>query len=204
MNGPHPPRTVPPSGRAFADSLGRPGGPVWAGAAAIATIVTLAAGPSISRAEATAVSPSGFTARFHVDLKAPPDKAYEAIGHPERWWNPEHTYSHDASHLSMGLQAGDCFCERWAGGSVAHGHVILSLRDSVVRIDAAFGPLQGLGAKGLLTFALKPAGTGTSMDVTYRVSGAPDAGLDKLATVVDGVIGEQVGRLGRLVDTGAP
>jgi hypothetical protein len=40
--------------------------------------------------------------------------------------------------------------------------------------------------------------------LTYRVSGPSDAGLDKLAPVVDRVIGEQYKRLKSLAETGKP
>ena len=38
--------------------------------------------------------------------------------------------------------------------------------------------------------------------MTYRVAGGAEAGLDKLAPVVDGVIGEQFKRLKTLIETG--
>ena len=44
----------------------------------------------------------------------------------------------------------------------------------------------------------------TWLRVTYRVAGAPEAGLDKLAPAVDQVIGEQVRRLKAFIETGKP
>jgi hypothetical protein len=44
----------------------------------------------------------------------------------------------------------------------------------------------------------------TQLNVTYRVAGAADGGLEKWAGPVDRVIGEQVGRLAAYVDTGKP
>ncbi len=175
-------------------------------ALALAAMGSLLAATPAAHAEPTGVGPTGFTVSFHHELKAPPAQAFEQVGHVERWWNAEHSWSGNAANLSMGLQAGNCFWERWAGGSVEHGRVIMVMKDSLVRIDAALGPLQGLAVKGILTIALKPLDGGrTAMDVTYRVSGgSPDAGLEKLAPAVDGVIGEQAARLARLVDTGRP
>lgn len=64
---------------------------------------------------------------------------------------------------------------------MVHGRVIRWERDRLLVIDAALGPLQALAVNGVLTFALEPAGTGTKLTVTYRVSGDPSAALDKLA-----------------------
>jgi hypothetical protein len=57
---------------------------------------------------------------------------------------------------------------------------------------------------GALTWALNGEGEGTKLVVTYRVSGDSLHALDKFAPVVDGVIGEQAGRLKKFVETGAP
>jgi uncharacterized protein YndB with AHSA1/START domain len=173
-------------------------------AAAAALALAAAALPFAARAEPTAVTATGFVAKFHHELKSPPGPLFEAIGHVERWWSAEHTYSSDAANLSMGLEAGNCFCERWAGGSVQHGRVVLVMRDRYVRIDGAFGPLQSLAVNAVLTFTIKAVDGHAVLDATYRVGGPPDAGLDKLAPAVDGVIGEQVGRLVKLVDDGKP
>jgi len=172
----------------------------------VAAFALALCGAAVSTAFAATsdVSPAGFVASFHHELKAPPARVFEALGHVERWWNPEHSYSNDASHLSMPLEAGACFCERWDAGAVEHGRVILVMRDRFVRVDGAFGPLQALGAKGILTFAIKAVDGHAVLDATYRVSGSPAAALDKMAAPVDGVIGEQVQRLVSLVETGHP
>jgi hypothetical protein len=100
--------------------------------------------------------------------------------------------------------AGGCFCERWPPNSVKHGEVIFSEQDSALRLRAALGPLQERAVDGILTFALKPVDGKTGVVVTYRVAGAPEAELAALAAPVDRVIGEQVARLARYVETGRP
>jgi uncharacterized protein YndB with AHSA1/START domain len=174
-------------------------------AAAAAALALAAAGlPFSAHAEPTAVSATGFVATFHHALKSPPARVFDALGHVERWWNPEHSYSGDAANLSLGLEAGACFCERWAGGSVQHGRVVMAMRDRQLRIDGAFGPLQSLAVNAVLTFTIKAVDGHAVLDTTYRVGGPPDAGLDKLAPAVDAMIGEQVGRLVKAVDAGLP
>lgn len=185
-----------------ASSMGRTRGPGRAKATALALALCAATGGAV--AATSDVSATGFVASFRQEVKAPPARVFEAMGHIERWWNPAHTYSGDASHLSMPLEAGACFCERWDDGAVMHGRVVMVMRDRVVRVDGAFGPLQALGATGILTLALKVVDGRTVLEASYRVGGPPSAGLDALAPAVDGVIGEQVKRLVSVVETGGP
>ena len=70
-----------------------------------------------------------------------------------------------------------------------------------------FGPLQDLAVVGVLTI-VTASGVGAEADqqflrMTYRVAGGADAGLDKLAPAVNGVIGEQFKRLKSLIETGS-
>src|SRR5262249_6153526 len=59
------------------------------------------------------VMPNGFLVQFDVSVNAPPAKVYEAlVGQIGSWWNPEHTYSHDAKNLSIDARPGVCFCEK--------------------------------------------------------------------------------------------
>lgn len=155
-------------------------------------------------AEVVEVSPTGFTSTFRFDVKAPPARVFDAFGHIERWWNPEHSYSGVASNLSMPLEAGACFCEYWDGGSVRHGVVVMVIGNRLVRVDAALGPLQGLAVNGVLTLGVKGVANHSVLETSYRVSGGPQAGLDKQAAGVDRVIGEQMRRLISLVENGHP
>jgi hypothetical protein len=155
-------------------------------------------------AEVSGASPSGFVVTHRAETKATPAEVYAAIGHPERWWNSEHTFSHDAANLSLSLTAGGCFCERWANGSVEHARVIYAGRDSAVRLSGAFGPLQALAVDAVLTIGVAAKDGHTTLQLTYRVSGNADAALDKLAAPVDGVLGEQFKRLESFAATGAP
>lgn len=155
-------------------------------------------------AETAQVSPSGFVVTHRAETQAAPEQAFAAIGHPERWWNKEHTFSGEASNLSLGLRAGDCFCERWDAGSVEHARVIYVARNSTVRLQGALGPLQGLAVSTVMTFGLRKAEGKTIVQLTYRVSGSADAELDKLAGPVDQVLGDQLKRLVAYADGGTP
>jgi hypothetical protein len=123
-----------------------------------------------------------------------------------------HTDSGQASNLSLDAQAGGCLCERWrdaagASHSVQHAQVVLAQEGRVLRLSGGLGPLQDMPVVGVLTIATGP-GTGAEagqhfLRMTYRVGGGADAGLDKLAPVVDGVIGEQFKRLKSWIETGS-
>ena len=171
-------------------------------AIALATVIALTAFPA--RSETSGASATGFTVTHRFETAASPRKVFDALREPARWWSSQHTWSGDAQNLTLQADAGGCFCERWADSSVKHGEVIFSMRDSLLRLRAARGPLQSLAVEGILTFALKDAGARTNVTVTYRVAGNHEAQLTTLAEPVDRMIGEQVARLARYVDTGKP
>ncbi len=150
------------------------------------------------------VSPSGFVVTVRLDTPASPQRVHETLLHPERWWSSAHTWSGSAANLGLVADAGGCFCERWEGHAVEHGRVVFIARGEVLRLSAALGPLQALAVNGVLTFATAVKDGRTVLETTYRVSGSPSAQLDRLAPAVDGVIEQQVRRLVRTAETGAP
>jgi uncharacterized protein YndB with AHSA1/START domain len=169
-----------------------------------ACVAALAAG-GVAHAEAINVSATGFTSQYREELKASSDDVWKALVQLPRWWNSSHTYSGQASNLSLDAQAGGCWCERWGDGqSVQHGTVVLAMPGRVLRVLGNLGPLQDLPVNGVLTFAITTQDGKTSLRMTYRVAGPPDAGLEKLGPVVDRVIGEQYKRLKALIETGKP
>ncbi len=174
-----------------------------AAVAATASLLTAAIGPV--RAETSEVSPSGFTITYAVAVDADPQKVWQAFTQLPQWWNSAHTWSGQAANLSLDASAGGCWCEGWGNGaSAVHGRVLLAIPGSVLRLQAWLGPLQEMPVAGVLSFGTARRDGATRLRVTYRVAGAPEAGLDKLAPAVDGVIGEQVKRLKAYIDTGKP
>ena len=166
----------------------------------------------VAYADTSAVSSSGFTSSFRAEIQTAPAQAWGAVRQLPRWWSPAHTYSGSAANLSLDAQAGGCWCERWrdaagASHSVQHAQVVLAQEGRVLRLNGAFGPLQDMAVVGVLTI-VTATGTGAEtgkhfLRMTYRVAGGSEAGLDKLAPVVDGVIGEQFKRLKALIETGS-
>ena len=172
-------------------------------AASALLVVSALAGPA--HADTSNVSPTGFVANFREEVKATPEEVWQAIVQLPRWWNDAHTYSGQASNLSLDATAGGCWCERWGDGSSAqHGQVVLVQPGRVIRFNASLGPLQDLAVNGVLTIVTSAQDGKTFLRMTYRVAGNSDAGLEKLAPIVDQVIGTQYRRLKSLAETGKP
>ena len=166
-------------------------------------LLLAAVAPAV-HADIKAAASDGFLLVHSARIDASPARIYALLPAVGRWWSGSHTYSGDAANLTLDPQAGGCFCERWKDGAVAHGRVILAMRDQLLRIDTALGPLQSKAVTGVLTFQLVPDGNATVLTLAYRVNGASGSALDKDAPAVDRVLSEQFVRLTRLVETGKP
>lgn len=159
---------------------------------------------SVARAEVKDSGPDHLLLQDSRVVHVSPTQLYTALVDIGHWWNGEHTYSQDASHLSLQAEANGCFCERWGDQSVAHGRVLWAAPGHVLRLDTALGPLQGMAVQGVMTFTLKPASDGTTLQFEYRVNGASASGLDKLAPTIDSVMMQQLQRLQSYAQTGKP
>jgi uncharacterized protein YndB with AHSA1/START domain len=167
----------------------------------VAVLVSLPAAAEVKQS-----APDAFLVAHELQVGAAPSAVFAALGQVGRWWSPQHSWSGSPANMSLELAAGGCFCERWGEGGAEHARVLFVVRDRELRLRGALGPLQGMGLDGVLSFALAPAAEGkaTRLAVTYRVTGDSLHGLAPLAPVVDGVVGEQVGRLKAFVETGSP
>jgi uncharacterized protein YndB with AHSA1/START domain len=158
-----------------------------------------------AHAEVVDAQAGGFEVRQSVHIAAPPARVYDALAHVGRWWDGAHTYSGDATHLTLEAIAGGCFCEALPdGGSAAHMRVVMAQPGKVLRLEGALGPLQRLGVSGHLTWALTPKDAGTDLVQLYDIGGYAKGGLAELAAPVDHVLSEQISRLKRYVETGTP
>jgi len=180
-------------------------------AAVAAAAVVAGLAPQTAPAEVTSSGSGGFVVRLEVPVAAPPADVYAKFFEIGKWWSDAHTYTGKASNMSLENEPGGCFCEALAGGGfIRHATLEYSDKGKAARLDGAFGPLQELGAHGLMAFNFGPAdktnpAAGTKLVVTYTVSGyQPDKGFAPLAEPVNGVLKEQVERLKRFVETGKP
>ena len=171
---------------------------IMVGAALAAAV--LASG---AHAEVTDRSEAGFEVVEKATIAASPGKVWDTIMHPARWWSSQHTWSGDAKNLSF--DPAGCFCEQLKKGAVRHMMVVYADGATQLRMAGALGPLQSTGADGHLGIALKAAGAATEVTMTYDVGGYAKGGLAKVyAAPVDQVLGEQLGRLKKQVETGRP
>jgi len=170
----------------------------WGALAALALPLAMAGGAS---AEVMERFDTGFRLAQKVEVPVPPARAYAALGEVGNWWDDQHTYSGKAANMTLTLAPGGCFCEALAGGGVRHGGVLLAIPGSMLRLDAALGPLQGEGVSAVLTFEIKAKDAGSEIVMTYNVGGYTPAGVKQWADGVDQVLGVQVDRLARYLET---
>jgi uncharacterized protein YndB with AHSA1/START domain len=149
--------------------------------------------PLGANAEIKSATPESILIEHRYTIAAPARKVWETLLHPEDWWPPDHTWSGDRGNLRLSAEAGACFCERWVGGSVEHGRVIMAIPGSLLRLSAALGPLQEMALNGVITIELEEKDGATTAVVTHRVSGDASHKLDALAPIVDQVNGLQFG-----------
>ena len=160
---------------------------------------------SPTAAAVVASQPGGFEVREQAQVAGTPAQVYAAIGQIGQWWNSEHTYSGDAKNLSLELRVGGCFCEQLKdGGSAKHMGVILVQPNKTVRLEGALGPLAATAGTGHLTFALSAKDAGTNVVLTYDFGGYANGGMGDFAAPVDAVLGGQLDRLRRYIETGRP
>ena len=174
--------------------------------AVAALALALAAGTA--QAEVVSSAPNGFEVRSVRVVKGTPEQAWDAIAHIGAWWDPAHSYSGKAENLSLALETGACFCEAIpagtkagnggataAPGMVIHGRVMMAMPYQAVTLDPALGPILDEGATGRLRWSLRAVEGGTEITQTYVVGGYIRGGADKIAPIVDMVLGQALQRL---------
>jgi uncharacterized protein YndB with AHSA1/START domain len=152
------------------------------------------------------VTPNGFLVKFEVSVNASPAKVYDVlVGQVGSWWNPDHTYSHDAKNLSIDARPGGCFCEKLPNaGGIEHLRVVYVSPPQVVRFSGALGPLQASGVAGSMTWKLTGGSENTRVELSYSVGGFIQGGFEKIAPAVEAMLREQVDRLKMFAETGKP
>ena len=175
---------------------------------ALAVLTLWLAGSAIAQAEVVSAGPGGFEVRAQRVVAATPEATWAMLADLPQWWDPAHTYSGKAENLRLSLEAGACFCETLPAGTragngaatgapgvVIHGRVLLAMPYQAATLDSALGPILDEGATGRLKWSLKPVAGGTEVTQTYVVGGYIRGGGDKLAPIVDMVLGQALARL---------
>ena len=170
-----------------------------------AVMVAAGAVASTARAEVVDSAAGGFTVKQTVTVAAPAAKAWAALVDVRSWWDKSHTWSGDAANLSIEAVPGGCFCEKLpGGGGVRHMTVVYADPNKLLRMTGGLGPLQDMAVTGAMTFKLTEAQGKTTLEMTYKIAGYAPTGLAALAKPVDGVLGEQLARWKKKVETGKP
>jgi hypothetical protein len=168
--------------------------------AAMLANMTLISG---AQAEVTDKSAAGFEVVEKVTIAAPAGKVWDALMRPGKWWSSQHSWSGDAKNLHF--EPDGCFCETLKRGAVRHMTIVYNDGATTLRMFGSLGPLQFTGASGHLGVSLKPAADKTELTLSYDVGGYMKGGLAETAAApVDKVLGEQVRRLAKYVETGKP
>jgi uncharacterized protein YndB with AHSA1/START domain len=169
----------------------------------VSLMAFLTAGASAAVAQ---VAANGFVVRHEAHIGAPAARVYETlVSQVGLWWDSEHTFSRDSRNLSIDARPGGCFCEMFPeGGGVEHLRVVHVVPGELLRMSGALGPLQASGLAGSLTWRLTSTSGGTRVELVYSVGGFIDGGFDRIAPAVTTVLGEQLQRLKRFIETGQP
>ena len=165
-------------------------------------LVVLAVGARQTKAEVTFRDDFGFTVNHSIETGAAPYVVYRTLtSHVDQWWSGEHSWTGDAANLYMKIERGGCFCERLPeNGRVEHLRIIYLEPGKEIRFDGALGPLQSMAVDGRMIWKIEPQEEGSRVSFTYKVFGHPEGGLAGIAPAVDGVIGEQLKRLGERLE----
>lgn len=171
---------------------------------------SICAAPLPLQAEVVSARPEGFTVRHEVSVPAAPEAAWALLVQPGKWWNSEHSWSGDAANMELDPVLGGCFCERWttaAGDPAGAAHLTVTYVNpgEALRFSGGLGPLMGMGVHGAMVWTVEPSGEGSKIVFTYSVGGFMEPPGEDFGPIVDGVIGEQIGRLAdRLTPAGQP
>jgi len=159
-------------------------------------VLLCAAAPGGAGADVIASGTDHYTLQHEAASPLSPDALWARLIEPASWWSGEHTYSGDAAALSLKAEAGGLWREDWDGGSVEHGRVLAARPGEMLRLDAPFGPLQGMGVTVVWTIEIRPDDRGGSVvKFTETASGTSASRLDQVAPAVDAVKAEAMRRL---------
>ncbi|WP_155825761.1 SRPBCC family protein [Hirschia maritima] len=147
------------------------------------------------QAEVLSSSPSEYTLKQEAETSLSPEELWDRLIHPETWWHPDHTYSSSSQNLSLTLEVGGKWLEKWEAGEVLHGTITSFEPNKSLILDAPFGPLKDLDVTVTWSISIMPNGTGSKVVFHETAYGNEDAKLNELAPAVDFVKTEAIKRL---------
>lgn len=142
--------------------------------------------------------------QLKMELTATPIEVYRKLLQVGEWWESSHTFSGNAKNMSIEEKAGGYFCEKLANGGVQHLQVVRFDPGRVLVMKGGLGPLLSMASTGAMSFQMTATESGTNLNLSYAVMVYTPAGAEKLAPLVDMVLGVQMKRLKSFVETGKP
>ncbi|MBU1325681.1 MAG: hypothetical protein KJ676_10595 [Alphaproteobacteria bacterium] len=150
---------------------------------AAAALFAAVAGPAA--AEIVSRSENAFTLKFTGRTALGPAGVPTALSQLPLWWDPAHSYSGDATNLSLDLSPGGCWCEKLEDGTdFDHGRT-LSVVPGEMRFHAPFGPLRSMATKADLVVTYPLVDGVVTPTWTFVVEGP---GVGAMADPVDAVM----------------
>jgi uncharacterized protein YndB with AHSA1/START domain len=148
-----------------------------------------------AQAEVVSANAHGFEVRHAVQTVIPQPAAFDAFGQVSQWWSKDHSYSGDSANLSLSLHPGGCFCERLpGGGGIEHMQVAYVVPGERVVLTGSLGPLLYEATTGVMDVKVERIAGGSRLVMNYRAAGFANGGAEKMAPLVDQVLGEQMAR----------
>jgi uncharacterized protein YndB with AHSA1/START domain len=161
-----------------------------------ASLTAIIAAPASG--EVVSSSPNGFELRHEVAVHAPPAQVWDRMLQVGQWWEDDHTYSGKAANMTLDARPGGCFCEATPanGGGVTHMTVAYVAPKERLVMTGALGPLLFEATSGVMDLTVKATPDGNSIVMmNYRAAGFARGNADKMAPLVDTVLGVQAKRL---------
>ena len=161
---------------------------------------------SPAAAEVVSASPNGFEIRHTVNLVAKPEVAFSSFANVGGWWdNGPYLQRRGRKHVRSSCRPGGCFCEKIpkGGGGIEHMRVSYVEPGKRVVLTGSLGPLLYEATAGVMDVQIKSSAAGSQLTLNYRAAGFAKGGADKLAPLVDQVLGRADEALSRLRDVEA-
>ncbi len=153
------------------------------------------AAPAVAKAEVVSSNAHGFEVRHTVQTVIAQPAAFDAFGQVSQWWSKDHSYSGNSANLSLSLTPGGCFCERLpSGGGIEHMRIAYVVPGERVVLTGSLGPLLYLATTAVMDVKVERIAGGSRLVMNYRVAGFANGGADKMAPLVDQMLGEQMAR----------
>ncbi len=158
-----------------------------------------------AHAKLAAQSATGFSVAVEADLSVTPQEAWDSFVAIGKWWDMNHSYSHDGANMHIDLKPGGTWNETLPnGGFVTHMTVTQAAPAARIVMTGGLGPLAYMGVNGSLAVTFAKTAQGTHVKLGYVVGGFDEGEFKIMSKAVDGVWTAQLARYASYANTGKP